>query len=316
MCRCASTENLWPGDSRPDVGGERRARRDASAAAVRCRRSPPMVAYASTPSTSEPPRRRLSCCSVITDTHTFAMPPWIAAAANPTARRTRRRPSERRGEAHLGHAEDRGDLGRIARERVDGEAVEVLHREAGVVECREDRVAHHRALGLRERLATLVVRRRADADDCGLVLDAHRSENRVLTIARSNPRGRLRPERCTRTGGSQMTRRLDFLVFDADNHMYETTDALTKYLPAGVRRASSSTSRSTAARRSRSRTRSATTSRTRRSTGRAARARRRSTSSSATPTARPRPTGDPARAAAEVHRGAGRVLRARGPRSS
>jgi predicted TIM-barrel fold metal-dependent hydrolase len=28
-----------------------------------------------------------------------------------------------------------------------------------------------------------------------------------------------------------MTRRLDYLVFDADNHMYEATDAFTKYLP-------------------------------------------------------------------------------------
>jgi len=28
-----------------------------------------------------------------------------------------------------------------------------------------------------------------------------------------------------------MARRLDYLVFDADNHMYEATDAFTKYLP-------------------------------------------------------------------------------------
>jgi len=28
-----------------------------------------------------------------------------------------------------------------------------------------------------------------------------------------------------------MTRKLDYLVFDADNHMYESTDAFTKYLP-------------------------------------------------------------------------------------
>ncbi len=28
-----------------------------------------------------------------------------------------------------------------------------------------------------------------------------------------------------------MTRRLDYLTFDADNHMYEATDAFTKYLP-------------------------------------------------------------------------------------
>jgi predicted TIM-barrel fold metal-dependent hydrolase len=30
-----------------------------------------------------------------------------------------------------------------------------------------------------------------------------------------------------------LSRKLDFPVFDADNHMYETTDAFTKYLPAG-----------------------------------------------------------------------------------
>ena len=29
-----------------------------------------------------------------------------------------------------------------------------------------------------------------------------------------------------------VARKLDFPVFDADNHMYETTDAFTKYLPA------------------------------------------------------------------------------------
>ncbi len=29
-----------------------------------------------------------------------------------------------------------------------------------------------------------------------------------------------------------MARKLDFPVFDADNHMYETTDAFTKYLPS------------------------------------------------------------------------------------
>ena len=28
-----------------------------------------------------------------------------------------------------------------------------------------------------------------------------------------------------------MARKLDYLVFDADNHMYEATDAFTKYLP-------------------------------------------------------------------------------------
>ena len=39
-----------------------------------------------------------------------------------------------------------------------------------------------------------------------------------------------------------MARKLDFPVFDADNHMYETTDAFTKYLPPSTT-ASSSTSR-------------------------------------------------------------------------
>ena len=30
---------------------------------------------------------------------------------------------------------------------------------------------------------------------------------------------------------------IDFPINDADNHMYETTDAFTKFLPQGVRRA-------------------------------------------------------------------------------
>ena len=30
-----------------------------------------------------------------------------------------------------------------------------------------------------------------------------------------------------------MTRKLEFPVFDADNHLYETQDAFTRYLPAG-----------------------------------------------------------------------------------
>ena len=107
---------------------------------------------------------------------------------------------ERRREAHLGHAEDRRHLGRIAGEGVDGEAVEILDGEAGVVERGEDRRAHHRRLGLGERLPALVVRRRADADHCGLVLDAHGSENRVLTIARSNPAVAWNRKRCPDRG--------------------------------------------------------------------------------------------------------------------
>ena len=51
----------------------------------------------------------------------------------------------------------------------------------------------------------------------------------------------------------------DFPVFDADNHLYETTDALTKYLPPSTR-GPSTTWRSTGAPRSSSAARSATTS--------------------------------------------------------
>ena len=80
---------------------------------------------------------------------------------------------QRRGEAHLRHAEHRRHLGGIARVRVDREAVEVLDFEAGVGERHQDRLARHRQLGLGERLAPLVVRRGADADDRRLVLDAH-----------------------------------------------------------------------------------------------------------------------------------------------
>ena len=60
-------------------------------------------------------------------------------------------------------------------------------------------------------------------------------------------------------------RELPYATFDADNHLYENRDALTKFLPAGVRGRRSSTSTSTAAPSSRSATRSPTTSRTRRS---------------------------------------------------
>ena len=49
-----------------------------------------------------------------------------------------------------------------------------------------------------------------------------------------------------------MARQLDFPVFDADNHLYETQDAFTRHLPDRTR-APSTTSRSGAARRSSSR---------------------------------------------------------------
>ena len=97
------------------------------------------------------------------------------------------------GEAHLGHPEHRRHLGGVARVRVDGEAVEVVHRQPGVVERAEDRGARHRQLGLRVRLAPLVVRRRADAHDRGLVLDAHETENSVLRSWASKRRGHARP---------------------------------------------------------------------------------------------------------------------------
>ena len=82
------------------------------------------------------------------------------------------------------------------------------------------------------------------------------------------------------------SRQLDFPVFDADNHMYETPDALTKYLPeeyAGLVKYVQVNGRTKIA----VRVASPTTSRTRRSRGRRARARRRSTSGAATPRARP-----------------------------
>ena len=39
------------------------------------------------------------------------------------------------------------------------------------------------------------------------------------------------------------SRQLDFPVFDADNHMYETPDALTKFLPEQLRGRHPTTSR-------------------------------------------------------------------------
>ena len=59
-----------------------------------------------------------------------------------------------------------------------------------------------------------------------------------------------------------VTRHLDSLVFDADNHLYETKDAFTRHLPDRVQAAPSTTSRCAGAPRSSSGARSATTSRT------------------------------------------------------
>src|SRR5205807_5700298 len=53
------------------------------------------------------------------------------------------------------------------------EAVEVLDGEAGVLEGPEDGLARQLGLGQWLRLASLVVLGRADADDCGLVLQRH-----------------------------------------------------------------------------------------------------------------------------------------------
>ena len=83
------------------------------------------------------------------------------------------------------------------------------------------------------------------------------------------------------------SRKLDFPVFDADNHMYETTEAFTKYLPAEydgphqVRRGRRPDQDR------RQRTRSATTSPTRPSRWSPRPAPRRSTSRAATPRASP-----------------------------
>ena len=60
-------------------------------------------------------------------------------------------------------------------------------------------------------------------------------------------------------------RELPYETFDADNHLYENQDALTKFLPPEYEGVDQVRRRSTAAPSSRSATRSATTSRTRRS---------------------------------------------------
>src|ERR1700752_4321654 len=44
--------------------------------------------------------------------------------------------------------------------------------------------------------------------------------------------GRGRPPLNTSVGGAMPSRDLGFPVFDADNHLYETREALTRYLPA------------------------------------------------------------------------------------
>ena len=83
-----------------------------------------------------------------------------------------------------------------------------------------------------------------------------------------------------------MAPKLGFPVFDGDNHMYETRDALTKFLPPEYRSARSDTSRSTAEPRSPRWARSASTFPTPPSTRSPRRARRRITSGTGIPKAK------------------------------
>ena len=94
------------------------------------------------------------------------------------ADRARRSPTaagERRGEPHLGDAHHLREQRRVAAQAhaVERETVDVLDREPGVVEGGEHRLAGELERRLGQRLAPLVVGRRADADDCGLVLQCH-----------------------------------------------------------------------------------------------------------------------------------------------
>ena len=73
------------------------------------------------------------------------------------------------GEPHFRHTENRGHLGRVAGTGIDGEPVEVLDGETGVVERPENGLAGEFEFGLGQRLAPLVVRGRTDADNGGLV---------------------------------------------------------------------------------------------------------------------------------------------------
>src|SRR5687767_13590737 len=51
-------------------------------------------------------------------------------------------------------------------------------------------------------------------------------------MTRASETARVAPDGRTPKGACAMpSRQLDFPVFDADNHMYETTDAFTKFLP-------------------------------------------------------------------------------------
>ena len=100
-------------------------------------------AYARTAVDLGAPEPLWSCCRVIRVTHTSAMPAWIAAAASPSAPAQPPPPEVRPAVKRTsGTPSTERDLGRVARERVDREPVEVVDREAGVVERSEDRRAH------------------------------------------------------------------------------------------------------------------------------------------------------------------------------
>ena len=99
-------------------------------------------------------------------------------------------------------------------------------------------------------------------------------------IVSTAPEGYLRPKRASPRRHRRPA--MHVAIFDADNHLYETEDAVTSYLPERYKNAIQYV-RSTVATRSRSATTSASTSRTRRSRWSHGRAPRRTTSASATP---------------------------------
>ena len=111
-----------------------------------------------------------------------------------------------------------------------------------------------------------------------------------------------------------MTRKLDYLVFDADNHMYEATDAFTKYLPdeyAGVIKYVEVNGRTKIAIKNKISDYIPNPTFNKVAPPGAQELEFKLKNPDSMTAGR---QGAPARAAAEVHRGAGGVLRARGPR--
>ena len=162
---------------------------------------PPLLAKA------EPNRPPVGCCRVMRLTTTSACPATMPAEASPTAPAAPPPPPVRPAvKRRLGDTESLGGQRGVEAPapRVEGEPVDVAHREAGVSHRSQDGLVGQLLLGLRFRLAVPVELGGTDADDGRPVLDSAVKNGAVRHCGRSllgSPRRRRRrPGRRSRSG--------------------------------------------------------------------------------------------------------------------